>query len=212
MTDVNLIGPLIVVAGPSGVGKSTLVDSLMRTSALPLRRAVTATTRPARPGEVTGVDYHYWTTDDFTQAIEAGRMLEHACVHGTHFYGTPRLEVEPHRAAGLAVLLVIDVQGAENVRRMMPGEHVSVFVLPPGDAELEARLRRRGSETEERIQRRLQTARDELARAGEFDFHVVNAEIAEATAALETIVRGELDRVKLTPTDTLTETTKCSTN
>ena len=140
----NHPGPLIVVAGPSGVGKSTLVEALLRTTSLPLRRAVTATTRAARPGERPEVDYHYWTADEFRRAIDAGRMLEHAVVHGADFYGTPRREVEPHRAAGGAVVLVIDVQGAENVRRLDPGGHLSVFVLPPSDAALEARLRGRG--------------------------------------------------------------------
>ena len=194
MTDPPPPGPLIVVAGPSGVGKSTLVEALLKSTDLPLRRAVTATTRPPRPGETAGVDYHYWTADEFRAAIDAGEMLEYAVVHGADFYGTPRREVEPHRAAGGAVVLVIDVQGAENVRRLDPGGHLSVFVLPPREAALEARLRGRGSEDEARVQRRLQTARAELARAGEFDARIVNDDLAEAVAALEAVVRGELAR------------------
>ena len=187
-------GPLIVVAGPSGVGKSTLVEALLRATALPVRRAVTATTRPPRPGEKAGVDYHYWTADEFRRAIAAGELLEHAVVHGDHYYGTPWNEVRPHRQTGGAVVLVIDVQGAANVRRLDPGGHRSVFVLPPSDAELEARLRSRGSEDEARVQRRLQTARAELARAGEFDHTIVNGDLAAAVAELEAVIRDELER------------------
>ena len=199
MTAPTLPGPLVVVAGPSGVGKSTLVEALLKSTDLPLRRAVTATTRPPRTGEAEGVDYHYWTADEFRAAIDAGEMLEYAVVHGADFYGTPRREVEPHRVAGTAVVLVIDVQGAENVRRLDPGGHLSVFVLPPCEAALEARLRGRGSEDEAKVQRRLQTARAELARAGEFDARIVNDDLAEAVAALEAVVRGELARRQLVP-------------
>ncbi len=199
MSDPKPRGPLIVVAGPSGVGKSTLVEALLKATTLPLRRAVTATTRPARPGERPGVDYHYWTADEFRAALDAGLMFEHAVVHGADFYGTPLSEVEPHRAAGGAVVLVIDVQGAENVRRLDPGGHLSVFVLPPCEAALEARLRGRGSEDEARVRRRLQTARAELARAGEFDARIVNDDLGEAVAALEAVVRGEMERRRLTP-------------
>lgn len=193
------LGPLIVVAGPSGVGKSTLVEGLLKTTTLPLRRAITATTRAARPGERPGVDYYYWTADEFRRAIDAGRMLEHAVVHGADFYGTPWSEVRPYREAGTAVVLVIDVQGAENVRRLDPGGHRSVFVLPPCEAALEARLRGRGSEDEVKVQRRLRTAREELARAGEFDDRIVNDDLDEAVAALEAVVRGELERRRLNP-------------
>jgi guanylate kinase len=205
-------GPLIVVSGPSGVGKSTLVESLLRTTTLPARRAITATTRLPRPDESPGIDYHYWTSDDFRAAIDGHRLLEYALVHGTDFYGTPLAEVEPHRAAGIAVLLVIDVQGADAVRRLLPGWHVSVFVMPPGEAALETRLRGRGTETEERVQRRLVTARAELARAGEFDHCIVNDDLEAATLALEAVVRAELERCLTPPTDPATETKTCSTN
>src|SRR4051812_30136169 len=100
--------PIVVVSGPAGVGKTTLVDALLARRSLPLRRAVTATTRDARPGEVPEVSYHFWTGEQFRAAIARGEMLEYAEVHGKDFYGTPRSEVDPHRAAGIGVVLVID--------------------------------------------------------------------------------------------------------
>lgn len=182
-------GPLVVVSGPSGVGKTTVVDRLLARTALTLRRAVTATTRDPRGGEVDGTHYHFWTRDKFLKAIADGRMLEHAEVHGRHYYGTPRAEVDPHRAAGKGVLLVIDVQGAEQVRGMYPGDHLSVFVDAPSDAELEARLRSRNSEAEDAIARRLASARREVARAGEFDHRLVNRDLDSAVAELERLIQ-----------------------
>lgn len=182
--------PLVVLSGPSGVGKTTLVDELVRRTALPLRRAVTATTRDPRPGEVPDVHYHFWPRDAFKRAIDRGEMVEQAEVHGRDFYGTPRSEVDPHRAAGTGVVLVIDVQGAGQVRLVYPNDHVSVFIQPPTFDELERRLRGRG-EPEESIARRLQTAHAELARAGEFDKVLVNDDLDNTVRALDGIIRTE---------------------
>ena len=187
------LAPLIVVSGPAGVGKTTLVEAVIERMLGKLRRAVTATTRAPRPGEVPEVSYHFWTREQFREAIERGEMLEWAEVHGRDFYGTPRVEVEPHRARGVGVVLVIDVQGAGQVRAAYPGDNLSVFVAPPDFADLRRRLEGR-DEPEESIRRRLRTAEQELARQGEYDRVLVNGALAAATDALETIIRDEFTR------------------
>lgn len=186
-------GPLVVLSGPSGVGKTTLVEALLAATKLPLRRAVTATTREPRPGEVDGVHYHFWTADAFRDAIHHGQMLEWAEVHGRDFYGTPRSEVDPFRAAGVGVILVIDVQGAGQVRLLYPGDHLSVFVYPPAFGDLEDRLRARG-DREESIRRRLETAHGELTRAQEFDRELENADLTATVAALEALICTEFQK------------------
>lgn len=198
--------PLVVVAGPSGVGKTTVVAEVLRRADLPLRRAVTATSRPPRPGEVPGTDYHYWTRGEFERAIAADELLEHAIVHGVDYYGTPRAEVEPHRAAGVGVLLVIDVQGAQAIREVYGGQAVRVFVRPPTFAILTDRLLARGSETPERLAKRLATAERELARAGEFDCSLVNDTLPDAARELLALVRGQFQlREELAMLDDLKE-------
>ncbi|QDU22412.1 guanylate kinase [Urbifossiella limnaea] len=192
-TPTGRTAPLIVLSGPSGVGKTTLVDGLIGRNVLPLRRAITATTRKRRPGELDGVSYHYWTHDQFREAIARGEMLEWAEVHGVDFYGTPRAEVDPYRAAGVGVILVIDVQGAGQVRLLYPGDHLSLFVMPPAFDVLRHRLDGRG-EPEASIHRRLETARGELARADEFDKRLENADLTAATDALERLIRDEFTR------------------
>jgi guanylate kinase len=186
------LAPLIVVSGPSGVGKTTVVERVIAESGLKLRRAVTATTRAARPGEQPDRDYHFWTVERFEAERDAERMLEWARVFGTDYYGTPRDEVEPHRANGTGVILVIDVQGADRVRRFGL-EHLSVFIDPPSFEELEARLRGRGDVTEDRIRRRLETARHELDAAPTFDHRIVNRELSETVRALERVIRARFN-------------------
>lgn len=189
--------PLFVVSGPSGVGKTTVVNRLIEAAGRTLRRAVTATTRGPRPGELDGWDYHFWPADRFRAEIDAGRMLEFA-TYGGNLYGTPLAEVEPYRAAGVGVVLVIDVQGAAQVRAKFPGDHCSVFLRPPSWAALEERLRNRNTEDAARLDRRLAAAREELARAGEFDKQVTNDSLDAAVRDLAAVVREQFEKRGLT--------------
>ncbi len=172
---------LFVVSGPSGVGKGTLV-SRVRELRPDLGLTVSATTRQPRPGEVDGVSYHFLTVSDFESRVAAGEFLEWANVFGNR-YGTLRSEVERNLSAGKSVILEIDVQGALNVRKLMP-EAVLVFIEPPSFEVLEERLRGRGTEDEQVVKLRLETAAGELKLAPSYDERIVNDDLQEATSEL----------------------------
>ena len=173
---------LTVLAGPTAVGKGT-VSADIRARYPEVWLSVSATTRPARPGEVDGVHYHFVTEAEFDAMTEAGEFLEWAVVHGRHRYGTPRRQVLDALTADKAALLEIDLQGARQVRESMP-EALFVFLAPPSFEELVRRLVGRGTETEEERQRRLDTARLELAAEAEFDITIVNEDVRAATDQL----------------------------
>jgi guanylate kinase len=181
-------GPLIIVSGPSGSGKSTLIDLVLPQFVGRLRHSVSATTREPRVGEQDGVNYHFWTRERFEQGIAAGDFLEYATVFGNHYYGTPRTEVAPFRARGIGVVLDVDVQGAAQLRRTCPDGYWIFLETPPG--QFERRLRLRGTESEEAIQRRLETSKREMDRAGEFDIRLVNDDINRAAEELAAIIRS----------------------
>jgi guanylate kinase len=179
---------LVVVSGPSGVGKSTIVAEMARLhpQAVPI---VTATTRDRRPGEVDGVHYHFVDDAEFDRLVAAGEFLEYAVVHGRAKYGTPRGPVERALTEGRLAMLEIDLQGARQVRATMPGA-LFAFLAPPSWDELVRRLVGRGTETEEERERRLQTARDELAAAAEFDVVIVNDDVRRASEELVSWMRA----------------------
>jgi len=178
---------LLVVSAPSGAGKTTLCRFLIER--LGFRFSVSHTTRPPRPGEVEGRDYYFVSREEFEDMISRGEFLEWAEVHG-HLYGTSRAEVEGALARGEDLLLDIDVQGAASLRRTLP-EAVFVFIAPPSLAELERRLRARGTESEEALRRRLSRAREEMTFAPWFDYVVVNDRVERAFEDLAAIVRAE---------------------
>lgn len=173
--------PLIVVSGPSGVGKSTVVREAL-TMCAQAWLSVSVTTRAPRAGERDGVDYFFVDGQEFDRMREAGELLEWAEFAGNR-YGTPRLAVEEHRSAGRPVLLEIEVAGARQVRRAAP-DATLVFLAPPSWEVLQDRLTGRGTESPEAIARRLAAARDELAAQGEFDLVIVNTDVREAARAL----------------------------
>jgi guanylate kinase len=169
---------LTVLAGPTAVGKGT-VAAYIREHHPEVLLSVSATTRPPRPGEIDGVNYYFLTDEQFDRMIEAGQFLEWATVHNAYRYGTPRQPIESAVAEGRSVLLEIDLQGARQVRRAFP-DAMLVFLLPPTWEELVRRLVGRGTEDEDERERRLETARIELAAQEEFDAVVVNTRVEEA--------------------------------
>ncbi len=178
-------GHLFVVAAPSGAGKSSLVAELLSRDPA-LRLSVSTTTRPPRGQEQDGREYCFVRRDEFERRAQAGEFLEWAEVHG-NLYGTSRTWLEQRRAEGVDVLLEIDWQGAAQVRRHF-GNAITVFILPPSFEELEARLRRRGEDSDATIVRRLAEARVEIAQAVHFDFIIVNRHFHEAVRELESVV------------------------
>jgi guanylate kinase len=173
---------LTVLAGPTAVGKGT-VSTDIRARYPEIWLSVSATTREPRPGEVEGVHYHFVSPAEFDAMAERGELLEWAVVHGQNRYGTPRRAVEERLAAGEPALLEIDLQGARQVRSTMPGARF-VFLAPPSFEELERRLVGRGTEGPEERERRLATARVELAAEPEFDHVIVNDDVRRATDEL----------------------------
>lgn len=187
-------GTLYVFSAPSGAGKTSLVKALVE-STEQIRVSVSHTTRPMREGEVDGVDYHFTDVATFKQMIADDAFLEHADVFG-NFYGTSRSAILDRIAVGEDVILEIDWQGAQQVKQQIP-EAVLVFILPPSRAELESRLRGRGTDADEVIQRRLAEAVTEMSHQGEFDYSLVNDDFASALEELRAIVIARRLRVEV---------------
>jgi guanylate kinase len=185
-------GLMLVISSPSGAGKGTLSKNLLGTDP-DLKLSISVTTRGRRPSEVEGVHYHFIAPSHFVAMRDAGELLEWAEVHG-NLYATPRKPVEDALAGGRDVLFDIDWQGAEQLRRKMPADVVSVFILPPTMAELRARLHRRAEDADDVIERRLVNARTEIAQWTNFDYIVVNDDLQGAFDDLKCILTAERKR------------------
>ena len=183
-------GKLIIVSGPSGAGKTTVLQEVFRRSRQPLVASVSATTRPPRPGEKDATHYHFLSDDEFTRRREAGEFLECFEVFGRgYWYGTLKSEVASGLDAGNWVVLEIDVQGTMAVLEQFP-EAISIFVRPSSIEELEKRLRQRGTEDEETIGGRLAAAREELEAAKAYSYHVINDQVDQAVDQMCEILDG----------------------
>jgi guanylate kinase len=180
-------GSLFMVVAPSGAGKSTLVNALLAQDKA-IRLSISYTTRAPRPGEENGREYHFITVEDFLQRREAGEFLESAEVHG-NYYGTSRVWINEQMKAGTDVLLEIDWQGAQQVRKQFPNA-VGIFILPPSIAALEERLHKRGQDDHQVITRRILAAGGEIAHAAEFEYVIINHEFATALSELTSIVKA----------------------
>lgn len=178
---------LAVIAGPTAVGKGTVVRYI-KEHFPNVHLSVSATTRSPRPGEIDGVDYYFLSHQEFDALIDAGDMLEYAIVHGLNKYGTPRKPVEEALNRGDLVILEIDVQGVRQVKESMPDAR-TIFIAPPSWQELVNRLTGRGTEAPEEQQKRLETAKTELAAQGEFDFVVINDEVARCASEVVELVK-----------------------
>ena len=177
--------PLVfIVSGPSGSGKSTLVLKMLEVPGTMF--SISCTTRAPRTTESGGKWYDFVSEDEFDRMIAQGEFLEYACVFGKHRYGTPRRWLEEARRKNLDLVLEIDVQGAEQVKKKLPTA-VAIFILPPAKDELERRLRSRGQDSEEAIQRRLKRAEQEIRRYTEYDFLVVNDDVERAGREVQAI-------------------------
>jgi len=185
---------LIVISGPSGVGKDSLVEALLRRNCA-LRRVVTTTDRPCRPGEVDGVDYHFVSTEEFERMIAQEEFIEWAKVYG-QYKGIPQRELEQALESGQDVVVRVDVQGAATIRRLIP-QAILLFVATSSEMEMVRRLRGRGGDSEEQVEARVSTAREEMACLEEFDYLIINrrGRLDEAVRQVEAILIAERCRI-----------------
>lgn len=182
-------GNLFVISGPSGSGKDTVLTQILKDMGSEAFLSVSMTTREMREGEEEGVDYYFVSKEEFEENIKNDRMLEYA-KYGKNYYGTPAGPIEKLLEEGKTVFLNIEVQGGANVRRLMPFA-VEIFLMPPSMEEVERRLRFRGTETEEAIRTRLSIAKEEIKKAADYDYIVVNDVLDEAISDIMSIIKAE---------------------
>ncbi|MBR3948090.1 MAG: guanylate kinase [Clostridia bacterium] len=191
-------GLLVVISAPSGCGKDTIINEIVKEMGNEASISVSMTTRDMRPGEAEGVNYYYVSREQFEENIRNGEMLEYT-TYGSNYYGTPVGPVKEKLKNGKVVFLIIEVEGGENVRKIFP-DCVKIFVIPPSMYELEKRLRGRGSDKEEVIKERMEIAKTELQRATEYDYIVENDVLEEAISDIKTIIRAEQLRINIMQT------------
>lgn len=183
----NKNGVLVLFSGPSGVGKDTVLEIVLNKDKS-LQRSISLTTRDIRENEVDGKDYYFITKDKFNNMIENGEVLEFA-QYGKNFYGTPKAPVDKWLSEGKTVILKIEVQGAQQIKKLYP-EAVGIFVLPPSMTELESRLRSRGTENEDDILKRLEIAENEVKMSKDYDYTVVNDDLDSASDDVLAIIKA----------------------
>ena len=186
-------GNLIVISGPSGAGKDTVVKKLLETNSN-IELSVSMTTREPRKGEKEGVDYFYVSNEEFQKQIDEGNLLEYANVFGSNYYGTPKDKVLNNIKKGKDVILVIDIQGAIQVKEAMP-ESIFIFIMPPSMKELKKRLIERDTESSEKILERFKTAYKEINEATKYNYVVINDQVEKAAKKIECILEAEKCRV-----------------
>lgn len=189
MISIARRGVCLVLAAPSGAGKTAITDALLATEQS-LVRSVSITTRPPRPGEIEGTHYRFCDQAAFDRMVAANELLEWARVLGRHCYGTPRAPVEQALVAGIDMVFDIDWQGHRLLRAALPGDVVGVFILPPSLAVLETRLRQRAGDDTDEIARRMRLARDEIAHCSEFDHVLINDDFTTAVAAVRSVLHA----------------------
>lgn len=183
----NNEGMLVLFSGPSGVGKDTVLDIILNKDER-LQRSISLTTREKRSGETDGVDYYFITKDEFLNMVDDGQVLEYA-QYGENIYGTPKAPVDKWLSEGKTIILKIEVKGAQKIRELYP-EALSIFLLPPSMQILEDRIRGRGTESEQDIEKRLEIAKNEILRSADYDFVVVNDDIDEASNDVLSIIKA----------------------
>ena len=186
--DLKDNGLLVVLSAPAGCGKDTVLAELKKADA-DIVQSISMTTRAPREGENNGIDYYFTTTEDFETKIKENEFLEYV-KYGVNYYGTPKKPIEEMVVSGKNVILKIEVEGAGNVRKLYP-EAISIFIMPPSFSELSRRLRNRGTETEEDITRRLKIAENEMQKASEYDYVVINDDLTTCVEDVLAIIRAE---------------------
>ncbi len=187
-------GSLIVVSAPSGCGKDTIVKEVISKMKDEIHLSVSMTTRAKREGEIEGVNYYYVSSEEFQEKIAHGEILEYT-LYGGNYYGTPAEPVRRQLESGKTVILIIEVEGGENVKRLFP-DALKVFIIPPTFKTLETRLRGRGTDDEETIAKRLEIALEELKRANEYDYIIENDVLERAVEELICVIRAERFKTK----------------